>query len=120
MELQEHLNTLSTLELQDAIKYSKLNDEAAVIAKSILLSRNATIPDVIPAEVLEENVNQVIKQSNKLFLSIAITVVIWLAYDYATGLFDGNDTKRITDSIRNLGLFVMAEAGLFTLAKKKK
>jgi len=119
MNLQEHLNTLSTLELQDAIAYSKLNDEAVVIAKDILLSRNSVIPDVVPAKVLEEKENQAIKKSNKLFLSIAITVVIWIAYEYATGLFDGNDTKRITDSVRNLGLFIMAEAGLFSLTKKK-
>jgi hypothetical protein len=94
-DLKESLQKKTTAQLQNKIKNGSLTESATQIAKSILISRSASIPEQISKEMLEKKYKDEKKKSNHKFLLSILVVCLGYIYGHFTGLFQNPEKQKI-------------------------
>jgi len=118
--LQKVLDEKTTQELQTAIETNGLTEEAAVVAKKILLQRGALVPDPTPEDELEEQHEEIRTRSNQKFLTTLALLLVWVFIAVVSGMFDAGQQARLNGSMKVFGLIIAAVWGWDLLGWKKK
>jgi hypothetical protein len=118
-DLEKNLQEKPTSELQNALKYNHLTEEASVIARAILEKRGAAIPELIPEETIEGNYEKARSNSNRNFLITIILICVWAGYGYITGEFEPGQEKRLNQSMLITFLLIASVWGWDVFGRKK-
>ena len=119
IELEKSLQERSTADLQTAITYRHLTEEASTLAREILKARGVTPPDALPEEMLEEGFNKSRENSNKNFLITVAMLLLWGGYGFISGQFEHGQQDRLNQSIRIRGLLIASVWGWSAVGRKK-
>src|SRR5437867_1278575 len=119
-DLENSLQEKPTAELQHSLKFNRLTEEAAVVARAILERRGASIPEAVPEEVMEESFRKARSNSNRSLLITLVLLMFWAVYGYVTGQFEPGQQERLNQSMKITGLLIASVWGWGAFGKKNR